>query len=64
MYVRRNGTVGANTTKELTDEDIYLMVCLHRYQRKSCEQIARQFGVSQGKVKDLIARRSNSGCCG
>lgn len=66
---RKRRSAGSSATssaanQEITDEDIYLMVCLHRYQHKSCEQIARRFGLSQGKVKDIIARRAGSGCCG
>ena len=48
----------------LTDEDVYRMVMLHRYQRKSCAQLARQFGITHGEAYDLIARRQVGGCCG
>ena len=48
----------------LTDEDVYKMVMLHRYQRKSHEQLARQFGITRAQVYDLIARRQVGGCCG
>lgn len=48
----------------LSDEDIYHMYMLHTYQKKSCRDIARQFGITPGEAYDIIARRSNSGCCG
>ena len=48
----------------LTDEDVYKMMMLHRYQRKTCAQLARQFGITQGEAYDLIARRQIGGCCG
>ena len=48
----------------LSDEDIYLMFMLHRYQRKSCDQLARRFGISRARVYDLLARRQVGGCCG
>ncbi len=50
--------------KELTADEIYHMVMLHTYQNKSCRQLARQFGISEGKAYEIVARRSNSGCCG
>jgi transposase len=49
---------------KLTDDDVYLMMMLHRYQRKSCEQLARKFGISRAQVYDLLARRQVGGCCG
>ena len=64
MYQRRTSSIAGSPSRDITDEDIYLMFCLHRYQRMTCEKIARRFGISRGKVKDLIARRANSGCCG
>lgn len=65
MSVRKrlSSSIGPNHSG-ISDDDIYLMVCLHRYQKKSCEQIARRFGLTAGVVKDIIGRRSNSGCCG
>jgi transposase len=40
------------------------MVMMHRYQRKSCAQLARAFGVSAAEAYDIIARRQVGGCCG
>ena len=40
------------------------MMMQHRYQRKSCAQLARLFGITQGKSYDLIARRKIGGYCG
>ena len=50
--------------RKIRADDIYLMVCLHRYQRMSCAKIARRFGLPPGKVRDLIARNSYGGSCG
>ena len=48
----------------LTDEDVYKMMMMHKYQRKSCAQLARQFGISRAQAYDIIARRQIGGCCG
>jgi hypothetical protein len=48
----------------LSDEDVYKMVMLHRYQRKTCAQLAHQFGITRSQAYDLIARRQVGGCCG
>ena len=49
---------------KLTHDDVYLMMMLHKYQRKSCAQLARQFGITRAQAYDLIARRQIGGCCG
>ena len=49
---------------KLTDEDVYKMMMLHKYQRKTCAQLARQFGISRAQAYDIIARRQIGGCCG
>ena len=46
------------------DETIYLMMMLHKYQRVSCRDLARRFGISEGQAYDIIARRQIGGCCG
>jgi len=48
----------------LSDEDVYKMIMLHRYQRKTCAQLAQQFGITRSQAYDLIARRQVGGCCG
>lgn len=48
----------------LTDEDVYKMVMMHRYQRISCAQLARLFRISTAQAYDIIARRQVGGCCG
>ena len=48
----------------ISHDDVYLMVMLHGYQRQSCEQIARRFGLTRAQVYDLLARRQVGGCCG
>ena len=40
------------------------MVMLHRYQRKTCAQLAQQFGITRSQAYDLIARHQVGGCCG
>ncbi len=64
MRKKQNNCSASLANKKISDEDIYLMFMLHRHQRMSCEKIARKFGLSTGKVRDIIARRVNSGCCG
>ncbi len=53
-----------NTNVNLSDEDIYLMFMLHQYQHMNSEKLARRFGITTAQVRDIIARRANSGCCG
>lgn len=48
----------------ISQDDVYLMVMLHSYQRQSCEQIARRFELTRAQVYDLLARRQVGGCCG
>ena len=48
----------------LSDEDVYKMIMLHRYQRKTHLQLARQFGITAAQAYDLIAKRQIGGCCG
>ncbi len=48
----------------LSDEDVYKMMMLHKYQRKSCSQLARQFGITQGEAYNIIASRQIGGGCG
>ncbi|MEM7209119.1 MAG: hypothetical protein AAF434_14950 [Pseudomonadota bacterium] len=47
----------------LDDETIYLMM-LHKYQRVSCRDLARRFGITQGQAYNIIAKRQIGGCCG
>ena len=54
----------SHKSTKFSDSDIYLMVMLHSYQHKSCSEIAKQFGATQGEVYEIISRRTNSGCCG
>lgn len=49
---------------KLSDEDVYLMFMLHQHQHVSSEKLARRFGITAAQVRDIIARRANSGCCG
>lgn len=48
----------------LNDEDVYKMMMLHKYQRKSCAQLAQQFGITRAQAYDILAKRQVGGCCG
>ena len=48
----------------LSHEDVYKMIMMHRYQRKTYVQLARQFGITAAQAYDIIARRQVGGCCG
>ena len=64
MIRRRSCSRNNRLPGKLTDEDVYKMMMLHRYQGRSCAQLARQFGISHAQAWDLIARRQVGGCCG
>ena len=48
----------------LTADDIYKMMMLHKYQRKSCTKLAQQFGITRSQAYDILSRRQIGGCCG
>jgi len=50
--------------KPITDEDIYHMVMMHKYQRVSLARIARKFSLSVADVRTIIGRRTGGSCCG
>ncbi len=50
--------------KPITDEDIYHMLMLHKYQRVSLSRIAHKFSLSVTDVRTIIGRRSGGSCCG
>ncbi len=52
------------TERKLSDDDIYMIIMLHHNQRMRSRDIARRFGISTARVRDIVARRSNSSCCG
>ncbi len=53
-----------NKSKQLSDSEIYHIMMLHSYQHKNCSQIAKQFGVTQGEIYEIISCRKNTSCCG
>ena len=57
-------TINCKKVTKLSDSDIYHIVMLHSYQRKSCREIAKQFGVSTGEVYEILASRTSTTCCG
>lgn len=57
-YVRKDNK------KPITDEDIYHMLMLYKYQAKSLSQIARQFSLEVSEVRTIIGRRTGGSCCG
>ena len=48
----------------ITDEDIYHMLMLHKYQRLSLRRIAQRFSLTESEVRTIIGRRSAGSCCG
>lgn len=56
-YRRDNGRV-------ITDEDVYTMVMLHQYQRKSLADIARRYSIDPIQARVLIGKRISGSCCG
>ena len=50
--------------KLITDEDIYHMLMLHKYQRLSLRRIAQRFSLTESEVRTIIGRRSGGSCCG
>lgn len=50
--------------KPITDEDIYHMLMLHKYQRVSLRRIAQKFSLDVSQVRTIIGRRSGGSCCG
>jgi len=64
MIKRTNANSGIDSNFGLSDEDIYTLVMLHRYQKLSIYKIGQRFGISAAKVRKLISRRSRSDCCG
>ena len=48
----------------ITDEDIYHMLMLHKYQRLSLRRIAQRFSLTESEVRTIIGRRSGGSCCG
>jgi len=50
--------------KVITDEDIYHMLMLHKYQRVTLRRIAQKFSLTESEVRTIIGRRSGGSCCG
>ena len=50
--------------RAITDEDIYHMLMLYKYQRKSLSEIARKFSLEVTEVRTIIGRRTGGSCCG
>jgi len=50
--------------KVITDEDIYHMLMLHKYQRISLRRIANKFSLTETEVRTIIGRRTGGSCCG
>jgi len=55
---------GIDSNFGLSDEQIYTIIMLHRYQRMHVNKIGRRFGISTAQVRKLISRRTKSECCG
>lgn len=50
--------------KLITDEDVYHMLMLYKYQRTSLQKIAQKFSLSVSQVRTIIGRRTGGSCCG
>ena len=50
--------------REVTDEDVYTMIMLHQYQRKTVGEIARRFSIDPIEARVLIGKRTGGSCCG
>jgi len=50
--------------KPITDEDIYHMLMMHKYQRASLSKIAQKFSLNVTDVRTIIGRRTGGSCCG
>ena len=48
----------------VNDDEIFMMVMLYAYQRKSLEYLARKFKVSTSVAKEIIIRSLFGGACG
>ena len=48
----------------VNDDEIFMMVMLYAYQRKSLEYLARKFKVSPSVAKEIIIRSRFGGACG
>jgi hypothetical protein len=57
-YLRRDNK------RPITDEDIYHMLMLHKYQRVSLRKIAQKFSLTETDVRTIIGRRTGGSCCG
>lgn len=66
MNISRTKTRPGKSTLpgNLTADDVYKMVMLHKYQRKSCSHLAKQFGITRGQAYDILSSRQVGGCCG
>lgn len=53
-----------DNNKVITDEDIYHMLMMHKYQRTSLSRIAQKFALSVTDVRTIIGRRTGGSCCG
>ena len=49
---------------DVNDDEIFMMVMLYAYQRKSLEYLARKFKVSTSVAKEIIIRSRFGGACG
>ena len=50
--------------KVITDEDIYHMLMMYKYQRTSLSKIAQNFSLNVTEVRTIIGRRTGGSCCG
>jgi len=48
----------------ITDEDIYHMLMLYKYQRLTLRRIAQKYSLTETEVRTIVGRRSGGSCCG
>lgn len=61
---RRRSYKRRDNQQPVTDEDIYHMLMLYKYQRVSIRRLAKKFSLAEADVRTLIGRRTGGSCCG
>lgn len=54
----------ADNQGTISDEDIYHMLMMHKYQRTSIRKLAQKFSLTDTQVRTIIGRRTGGSCCG
>ena len=62
--IRNRSNMSKGLPANITADDVYHMMMLHKYQRKTVDQIARQFKITRSEAYNVLAKRQVGGCCG